>query len=607
MRRATFLTLALAVAALLVPSVLRSEEIPFLRDLLDFFLPMKAAYARSLLGGDIPWWDPWTAGGQPFFATLQSQVLYPPNLLFLAPAPEGWLLSVFIALHFAWAGLGAASVAQELGARPAAAAVALLATEAGGFLVSLADLLNQACAQAWMPWILLFACRHARSGSNRDLAGWAACLAMAFLAGEPQYAALAGVASSALACALGGRRAIRGAAAAALLSLIACAVQIVPLAELVARSTRATSSFQEGGRHALEPSALLALVRAPSSAFGGPAGVLVESLHLGVVVVLLVAAAAALRRDAVTRVLLAGSAVSILLALGPHVPLLGRLQIEALPFLRYPIKSSCVAAAFLPLLAALGAEALLARPGRLRETGRAALAGILLVLAAADLVRAQRVLVPSLPARELLAPTPLIAHLQRETSPDGPRVHSTPVTAERLARRAERLLAGDLAGAMRERVELLEGALPMYFGVAATWSGSALPPSRQEALLAEATGPVPPPLARALHAGWLVDAAPRVLPLRRVDVDGGAARLYLLEGGGPHEPRAWRGPNEAVGRPGAPPPSDWPGWRETSPGTWRFRPTGLVPCAVVSALGWLALAALALFPRWGVQRGRPLD
>ena len=151
---------------------------------------------------------------------------------------------------------------------------------------------------------------------------------------------------------------------------------------------------------------------------------------------------------------------------------------------------------------------------------------------------------------------------------------------------------------MRERVELLEGALPMYFGVAATWGGSALPPGRQEALLGAATGPMTPEAVRALHAAWLLDAAPRELPLPRLALDGGAARLYSLPGGGPFVKRQWRGPNVAVGQPGDPPPSDWPGWAQTAPGAWRFRPTGLVPLSAVSILACVVLAVMASGARW---------
>lgn len=605
MHRAIAPLLALIVAVLLVPSVLRSEEILFQRDLLDFFLPMKAAWTRAMADGILPWWDPLTHGGQPFFANLQSQVLYPPNLIFLAGASLAWSLSAFVALHLAWAGWGAYLLARELGASPRASLIALLGMESGGFLVSLVDLLNQACAQAWLPWILLCGCRHARLGSRRELAGWAACCAFAFLAGEPQYAALAGLASVALAWShargllpdaprLALRRAGIGGLAAALLALLACLVQLIPLAELALGSTRATSAFHGGGRHALDPPRLGALLEAPAHAHGGPAGVLVESLHLGGVIMLL-ALAGALIRKPVPRMLLLASLVSALLAFGPHLPVVGEGLVAATPFLRYPIKYFCVAATLVPVLAALGAHALAERLSPRKPWTARALLALAPSLAAIELVTAQAVLLPTLPAGPLLATTPLIEHLQARSAPDGPRVHATPVTSERLTRRAGKMRAHDLAGAMRERVELLEGALPLYFGISATWGGTALPPREQAALLQEATGPLTREQVARLQAGWLLDAAPRVLPLEPLEIEGGAARLYRLEGfESPAAPRTWDGPNRVTGRPGDPSPSSWPGWREDPPGTWTFRPTGLLPCGIVSAATWLFLVLAAL-------------
>ena len=95
---------------------------------------MKALAARSLLAGHVPWWDPFTLGGSPFVANLQSQVFYPPNWLFLV-LPLGWGLSVFSALHLALAGLGALALARVTGRSLPASVLAGVATTSCGFVV----------------------------------------------------------------------------------------------------------------------------------------------------------------------------------------------------------------------------------------------------------------------------------------------------------------------------------------------------------------------------------------------------------------------------------------------------------------------------------------
>ncbi len=607
---------AVAIAIALVPSALRWEEVLFRRDLLDFFLPMKAAYAGSLLSGEAPFWDPWTLGGQPFFATLQSQVLYPPNLVFLA-LPLAPALSLFVAFHLAWGGIGAAALARGLGAGPRAALIALVGFETGGFLVSVVDLNNQMCALAWMPWTCLAAWRFGSTGSRRALAAWTACHALTFLAGEPQYAAIGGVASAAVAIAATrqalpvGRRLRRVAAgfgAAVLLSLVACSVQLIPLAELALRSERTVgASFHAGGRHALEPSALAALVTAPTGAWGGPAGVYVPSLQVGWIVMVLAGMALAGRGPA-RRTLAACVALSLLASMGSSIPGAHVLHEDALPFLRYPIKYACLAALLLPVLAALGAQDLQRRAEGPRQ-GRAAWIPLALAATmAVTLIGPQRRLLPTLPAAPLLAVTPEIEFLSRATRPDGPRVHAPPLTQERLVRRALHV-GTDPARAMRERVELLEGALPMLYRVHATWGASALAPAAQAALLDRGDGPLTPELQRQLRAGWVLAEATTHIPLpTEMPVTGVAALHRLPALGEPLAPSGmtWPSPNVRVGPPGLPPPSAWPGWREEPPGTWTFRPTGFRWLAPLSALGWLILAGLAL-PTGVRERARSRD
>jgi hypothetical protein len=280
-------------------------------------------------------------------------------------------------------------------------------------------------------------------------------------------------------------------------------------------------------------------------------------------------------------------ALGVLLALGPHVPLLGRAVAAVTPGWRYPFKYFCVASLGLSLLVARGLDNLLLRLERRHAPTRLAggLAWTVVVVAAIECITGTRSLQPLLPAGALFAETPEIARLARDTAPDGPRVDGPPVVSlERLERRGRLIARGHVLDAMRERVVLLEGALPMMYGVHATWGASALPPAAQLARVRAARSP------RDLDAGFLL------VPLQPREGEAAGATVREVPGAGPFPQRRWDGPNEAIGAPGLPPPSSYPGWREGPPGRWRFRPTGWYPLLLLSGSTWIVLAVLG-WPR----------
>ncbi len=590
-------------AVALVPSVLRPGELLVFRDLLDFFYPLKVHFARCLGEGAIPFWNPWTLGGEPFFANLIAQVLYPPNWLFAMVPGTAWALSLFTALHLAWAGWGTLALSRRLGVGRPAALVASAGFMAGGYLQSLVDLSNQLCTEAWLPWTCLAAVAWAATGSRRALAAWAATAAMSLLGGAPQVAVVGGALSVVLAAAGGWteapsparlRRALGGGLAVAVLVAASCAPVLGPFAGMVGRSDRVgTEPYAAGGAGGLDPGRLDALVRPPTGPFSGPSGSYVRSIYLGATPLLL-ALVGSLRRRRTSRALLAATFVSVVLAASPSLPLLGPAVAAAAPWLRYPFKYFAAAALTLPLLAAGGLELALERGAGRRRRLAPVLAAVLAVAVLGDLVHHHRTLHLAMPAAGLLTATPAIEWLAAHTAPDGPRLHTLPLTQERFDRRAGRIVGGDLAGAVRERVELLEGGLPAVFKIAATTGGSALPDRLQSGRLELADGPMPPEVQVELRAGFLLVEADRELPLLPIPLDGGAARLYRLPVLELLPHRTWHGPNRCIGPPGLPAPSDDPGWREDPPGAWTYRPPGLVGWSLVGLVGWLAVAGLAL-------------
>src|SRR3954469_19885298 len=56
-------------------------------DALAIFLPMRRMFAEQVAAGIWPLWNPRVFGGMPFFAAMQTSMLYPPTWLFLVLPP----------------------------------------------------------------------------------------------------------------------------------------------------------------------------------------------------------------------------------------------------------------------------------------------------------------------------------------------------------------------------------------------------------------------------------------------------------------------------------------------------------------------------------------
>lgn len=150
--------------------------------------PWRAFGFGELAKGNFALWTPYLFGGAPYFGGMQSALLYPPNLVFLAlPLPLAmnwsialnvWLLGAFM---FLWA--------LRRGLAPFAAFVcgALFMFCAPHFLRMQAGLVTQIASMVWAP--LLFLCIDEWLASRRPLWCLLGMLAVALqiFAGQPQY------------------------------------------------------------------------------------------------------------------------------------------------------------------------------------------------------------------------------------------------------------------------------------------------------------------------------------------------------------------------------------------------------------------------------------
>lgn len=138
------------------------------RDLTVFFFPPIHLWVEALHQGTFPLWNPYTFSGQPLFASLQTAVLYPPNiLLFLLPLPTAF--NGTIMLHFFLGGWFIYLLSRELGGSRQAGVLSALAFSLGGFLLSLHTVLSSLQSAVWMPLVLFFLFR-ALAGSSRGYA-----------------------------------------------------------------------------------------------------------------------------------------------------------------------------------------------------------------------------------------------------------------------------------------------------------------------------------------------------------------------------------------------------------------------------------------------------
>src|SRR5438874_11068678 len=179
--------LAITIVSLLAFSKpLLKNEVPSFRDHSDYFEPLRWFTADELRHGRLPLWNAYSASGERWLANPQTGVFYPPAWLFLV-LPFAPAYNLFLALHVMLAGWGALLLFSRYASSGAALAAALALMFCGPTL-SLLDVNNNLATFAWLPLVLW--CAQAKVRPQLS----ALAVAMAFLAGEPFFAALGAMA-----------------------------------------------------------------------------------------------------------------------------------------------------------------------------------------------------------------------------------------------------------------------------------------------------------------------------------------------------------------------------------------------------------------------------
>jgi len=355
------LILALLATALFA-DVLAGVNWLYMRDLTRYFYPIKQILRQIVQHGEFPYWNPNFSAGQPLAANPQHEVFYPPTWLILLPSYDlGFrillLLHVYIGLFAMYALL------RSMDLRPFAATIGALGWGLGGFYLSYLNLLPILFCAAWLPATCLFARRFLLRPNGRDFAAAAIFLGLQLLVGEPTTILQTGLLLGAYALYRGwyavprflrmsGQVVWVGVIFAT--ALLVAAAQVLPAIDHVRDSARSRPfDFAIVSTWSM-PWARLAELAYPNllghisvdrvtwywggNLYPGTSVGYLFSIYSGLLLLALVVGGA-FSRPRGGRLVLSLCAVSVLLALGSHTPLLRFLYDHGgLSSLRYPEK-----------------------------------------------------------------------------------------------------------------------------------------------------------------------------------------------------------------------------------------------------------------------------
>ena len=377
--RFPLLLIALLALALFAPALL-NHQVFTIRDHLDYFQPLRFFTAEELRAGRLPFWNPYSASGEPWFANPQTAVFYPPAWIFLV-LPFATAYMLFLLFHLVLLGWGAYLFFVRK-ASAGAAMVGAVALMLSGPVLSLLDINNNLATFAWIPLALWCAAESApiRGGF---------VLALAFLGGEPFFAAIA-----ALLYVIVSRKP-RDILIASVVAIGLSAIQLVPFIDLLAGSDRAAGMTTELiFRDSMPLRDWLRIALFPAineEAFDPRLGQhFIPVVYVGAVVfVLAIIGVTKLRSSTIAW--LALLAVVIVIASGPRL-----LALLPVTIIRYPARVVPLAALAIAALAVAGWD-------RLRKERRA-YDLLLILIIAGDLVWHARPLLRTAPFRRDVVP-----------------------------------------------------------------------------------------------------------------------------------------------------------------------------------------------------------
>lgn len=272
---------------------------PYLSDVIDTFIPWKMLAREQLAGGRFPLWNPYNALGTHFLANLQSQVLSPFNLLWLA-LPALWGLGAVTALKWTLAGLGMGMLLRRLGLGLGPALFGAVAFQLSGPMVAwLQWPLSE--GYAWVPWMMWAALGWVDTLGPVWLAALSAFVAAELLAGHVETSFHSAIFLGLFALAAWaarpyeGRRslvALGGLLGAAVLGLVISAAQLLPFLAVLPNSHQWWLRAQASPTGLSLPSSAALLWLTPNGfgwpdAYHGPSNPIEAAPYVGALTILL--------------------------------------------------------------------------------------------------------------------------------------------------------------------------------------------------------------------------------------------------------------------------------------------------------------------------------
>lgn len=324
--RFAFALIALLVAVPFLPSLVKGEVF-VLRDHTDYFQPLRYFTAQYLAALELPYWNPYSASGEPWLANPQTGVFYPPTWLFVVlPFPTAYM--AYLALHLILLGWGAYLLFARTVA-PGAATVGAVAIVFTGPTLSLLDVQNNLATFAWIPFVMWAA----RARVPPQVA--AVLLALAFLGGEPFFAAIAALLYIVI------RRSPRDILIAGFGALGLSAIQLFPFLEMLQGSDRAAGlAADDMFRESMRPLDWLRVAVPPTLTRAGFDRALsqhfIPIIYIGIAIVVLAVLAWIFVRKREVLGWTAMLLLSIVVAAGSHLPVAHVFEALPLTLFRYP-------------------------------------------------------------------------------------------------------------------------------------------------------------------------------------------------------------------------------------------------------------------------------
>ena len=156
-----------------------------MRDLICDFFARKQFYKTHLLQGELPLWNPYTGGGEPFLSNLESAVFYPPNLLnLLLPVPNANV--ILATLHFSLAGFGIWLACRAWRISQQGSLLAAISFTFSTQMVTRIEFSSFLCSLSWYPLAVALFTLWLKQPSLRKFLLLAMVFSLQFLGGYPE-------------------------------------------------------------------------------------------------------------------------------------------------------------------------------------------------------------------------------------------------------------------------------------------------------------------------------------------------------------------------------------------------------------------------------------